>query len=826
MESCTRKELVGKHLRRVQMAVVALALLLIPLALSSHTEAVGQATVTINGAVSPQQLTVSVGTTVTWQLADGDKHRIRSLSGPVAFDSGGLAAGGSYSFTFNTVGTVQYRDEENKNIDAYTGSVTVVNSIPTTVPGPVTTLPGTTLPGTPPPVTTPPAPQTITVKLAGRAFTPNSISVAVGDTVVWSNNDKDAHTVTERKGVFDSGTVNAGGSFRRTFTAPGSYSYFCDIHPNMVGVVAVSAPTPTGTLPPPPPPPTTPPPPPVTNPPAGGGTGGTAGGTAGGATGASRVTIVDFGFSPATLTVAQGTTVTWTNGGLARHTVAANDGSFHSPDVRSGQVYSQTFTTPGTFTYICDIHPDMKGTIAVTGKGGTPPPPPAPTTAPPAVTATGDIRIADFQFSPGTITITAGQSLTFVNTGAARHSATARDGSFDTGLLSRGQSARKSFGTPGTYLYFCSLHSNMTGTILVKGADGSAPPPPKERVVPVAKSGDVQMVDFAFSPKQLTVTAGATVGFVNAGLAPHTATSKDGTWDTGIVSSGTTKKVTFAKPGTFTFYCTIHPQMVGTVLVTGADGAAPPPEAAAATPAGPPTKLAIKVLADTFDPADAKVAAGGTVTWTIDSLSPHILEGDNKAFTSELIHHGETFSFTFDQPGTYTYHDGLTGRMQGTLTVVADPATLIKGAATDGTAASVNIIDLDFDPREVTVVKGATVTWTNIGQAPHTVTAKDQSWTSELLQNGGTFAHTFDAVGRFTYICNLHPNMVGTVIVTDAAGVAPVAQDPQPAAPLVDPGRGGSGTSSLLLLVIGAAVVSLAAFVIGRRSASHGVAGA
>jgi plastocyanin len=831
MEPCTHNHVAGKHLRRVLMAVTGLTLLLIPLALTDHTDAAGTASVTMNGGLTPKVITVQVGTTVTWQFADAGKHRMRSLSGPTQFDSGGLPAGGSWSFTFSALGTVNYGDDENKNIDAYMGSVVVVNTVPTTTPG---TTPGTTVPGGTTPPTPPALPQTVAVRIANRAFAPTSLSIAVGDTVVWTNNDKEAHTVTERNLSFDSGSFGVGATFRRTFTAPGTYSYFCDIHPSMVGVVAVSAPTTGGTLPPPPTlPPTPPTPSTVTGGGAGGGSGGGAGGGAGsgigggaggGSTGAPSVTIADFSFAPATLTVAQGTTVTWTNSGLARHTVAANDGTFHSPDVRAGQTYTRTFPTPGTYTYICDIHPDMKGTIAVTGAGGTPPPPAPPTTALPPVTANGDVRIADFNFAPRTITITAGESLTFVNTGAARHSATARDGSFDTGLLPRGQSATRTFGTPGTYLYFCTLHSQMTGTILVEGTDGSAPPPPKEVVAAVAKDGDVQMADFSFSPKQLTVVAGSSIGFTNGGVAPHTATSKDGSWDTGIVRSGTTTRVTFDTPGTFTYYCTIHPQMVGTLLVTGADGAAPPPEAAASTPVTP-SKVDVKVLADTFEPADARVAQGGVVTWTVDSLSPHIIEADKGAFTSDLVHHSEVFSFTFDTPGTYQYHDGLTGEMVGSVTVVAAPGSAGElGASADGKKATVNIVDLDFDPREVTVVEGAEVTWTNTGQAPHTVTAKDQAWTSELLQNGDTFSHTFDQTGRFEYLCNLHPNMVGAVIVTDATGVAPVAQVPQPAAALVNPGSGGRGGTPMLLLVLGGMAVGLATFVMGRRSASHGAA--
>lgn len=793
------------------MAAAVLVFLMIPLALVSHTDAVNAATIVVNGGLSPKELTVPVGTTVTWQFADADKHRIRSQSGPVQFDSGGLAAGSSWSFTFSTTGTVIYGDDENKNLDAYTGAITVSDS----VPAPTTTVPGgsTPAPGTPTP---PSAPATVTVRVANRAYATPSLSIATGDTVVWTNADKDDHTVTDRAGAFDSGVFAPGGSWRRTFTSAGTFTYFCDLHPSMVGSVTVSVPSPTGTLPPPPPPPPAP-----TAPPAAGGgaipgTPGTPGGS--GAAGGTSVNMFDFGFAPSTLTVAQGAAVTWSNTGLARHTVVADDGSFRSPDVRASQTFTRTFTVPGTYTYICDIHPEMTGTIAVLGAGGEAPPAAAPAAVPAAVTATGDVRMADFSFAPRSLTITVGQTLTFVNTGAARHSATAKDGSFDTGLLARGGTARKTFNTPGTFPYVCTLHANMTGTILVTGANGEAPPPPKAAPTVAVANGDVKMIDFDFSPKEMTVTAGATVGFVNAGVAPHTATAKDGSWDTGMVRAAGRAEITFNTPGTYSYYCTVHPNMVATLLVLGADGAAPPPEAAAAAPAGPPSKVDVQVLAESFDPADVRVAQGGSVTWTIASMSPHIIADEDETFASELLHTGESFSFTFDQPGTFTYHDGLTGEMTGTVTVVADPGSLEKGVAEDGMSAAINIIDLDYDPREVTVVKGAEVAWTNVGRAPHTVTAKDQAWTSELMQTGDRFTHVFDETGRFDYICTLHPNMVGTIVVTDSLGAAP-PQQPQAAAPLVDPGRDGGRSTPLVLLVVGAGVVGLAAFVIGRRTA-------
>ena len=82
--------------------------------------------------------------------------------------------------------------------------------------------------------------------------------------------------------------------------------------------------------------------------------------------GGTAVAITDFKFNPATLTVPVGTTVTWTNQDEEPHTIAAKDGSFHSPGMDTHGTYSFTFTTPGSYDYICSIHPFMTGTVVVT----------------------------------------------------------------------------------------------------------------------------------------------------------------------------------------------------------------------------------------------------------------------------------------------------------------------------------------------------------------------------------------------------------------------------------------------------------------------------
>ena len=79
-----------------------------------------------------------------------------------------------------------------------------------------------------------------------------------------------------------------------------------------------------------------------------------------------QVSIDNFAFAPATLTVKAGSTVTWTNRDEEPHTVAATDGSFHSPGMGTGATYSHTFPAAGTFDYVCSIHPSMHGTVVVT----------------------------------------------------------------------------------------------------------------------------------------------------------------------------------------------------------------------------------------------------------------------------------------------------------------------------------------------------------------------------------------------------------------------------------------------------------------------------
>jgi LPXTG-motif cell wall-anchored protein len=79
----------------------------------------------------------------------------------------------------------------------------------------------------------------------------------------------------------------------------------------------------------------------------------------------ATVTITDFKFTPDTVTVNEGDTVTWTNDGPTIHTATADDGSFDTGTLRKGESGSATFTQAGTIAYICLPHPFMKGKVVV-----------------------------------------------------------------------------------------------------------------------------------------------------------------------------------------------------------------------------------------------------------------------------------------------------------------------------------------------------------------------------------------------------------------------------------------------------------------------------
>jgi plastocyanin len=107
------------------------------------------------------------------------------------------------------------------------------------------------------------------------------------------------------------------------------------------------------------------------------------------------------------------------------------------------------------------------------------------------------------------------------------------------------------------------------------------------------------------------------------------------------------------------------------------------------------------------------------------------------------------------------------------LLIVVMAATLLMSAGSSSSsaktpqpaAAEVKIDNFSFGPTTLTVAVGATVTWTNRDDIPHTVVSTEKLFKSKVLDTDEKFSYTFTKAGTYPYFCSIHPKMTGSVVV-------------------------------------------------------------
>ena len=104
--------------------------------------------------------------------------------------------------------------------------------------------------------------------------------------------------------------------------------------------------------------------------------------------------------------------------------------------------------------------------------------------------------------------------------------------------------------------------------------------------------------------------------------------------------------------------------------------------------------------------------------------------------------------------------EGSGNSVQQPTASIPSNSTLVKIVANTGSNS--------FSPNPVEVEVGETVTWINDDSGRHTVTSKDGVFDSGMMGRGQSFSYTFDEVGEYPYFCDPHPNMVGSVVVTES----------------------------------------------------------
>ena len=107
--------------------------------------------------------------------------------------------------------------------------------------------------------------------------------------------------------------------------------------------------------------------------------------------------------------------------------------------------------------------------------------------------------------------------------------------------------------------------------------------------------------------------------------------------------------------------------------------------------------------------------------------------------------------------------------MRSILALGAIAALVAFAAPASAATVEVKIDNFTFNPQQITVKAGDTVTWVNHDDIPHTVTSKTALFRSKAMDTDDKFSFTFATPGSFPYFCALHPHMTGTIVVEAAA---------------------------------------------------------
>ncbi len=363
-------------------------------------------------------------------------------------------------------------------------------------------------------------------------YIPNDVRIAPGTTVTWTNNDSMDHTVTSQSSApapFDSGVISQGHSFSFTFTTPGTYPYYCKIHPFMHGNVTVLG--------------------------------------NGSNSAAIHLQAQNIKFNLSSISVPAGSLVTVFFKNLdsgTPHNFAVYDSSAAATVIFKGTIITgvasttYTFTaptTPGTYFFRCDVHPTiMFGNFIVTPSGSQ---------------SASQVVMENNSYQPEALTVTPGTTVEWTNKDSVNHTVTTTSGpiQFDSGTVLPNGTFSQVFLVPGTYVYHSVNDTGMQGNITVNG-------PPSFLVNLTAQN-------YQFDKSSIYVPAGQNISIffknLDQGVAHNFALYGSSSLQvkifqgadiTGVASTLYTFKAP-SSPGLYFFRCDVQPNlMFGSFIVT------------------------------------------------------------------------------------------------------------------------------------------------------------------------------------------------------------------------------------------------------------------
>ncbi|MFQ5603972.1 MAG: cupredoxin domain-containing protein [bacterium] len=426
------------------------------------------------------------------------------------------------------------------------------------------------------------------------------------------------------------------------------------------------------------------------------------------------ISMLDNVFSPRDATVKPGATVIWKNDGARPHTATSDDGLWDSGNVDSGQSWSWKVpdeTTAGTdFPYYCVYHGDKggQGMAGILHVGSASP---GQKTLFVSVSVNPDAGEAPLQDVDITVQVS----------GTATGDITYRidcngDGTFEDENTIASDTYRSadlcSYDSPGAYTVKVAVERDGLTAEATTTINVLEPPP--------SSTGDtvvIAMQDNFFSPKDVTVKAGATIIWDNVGNRPHTSTSDDGIWDSGNVDSGQSWSwqvpEATADGTSLPYFCVYHGNkggqgMAGVIYV----GTQPPPSSSSDT-------VNVSMIDNFFSPRDVTVKPGATVRWRNVGLMPHTTTSDDGIWDSGKVDSGATWSWTVPdetQSGTVipyfcVYHgdkggQGMTGVINVSTSAQQQP-TLSVTLTASPPAGMAPLKGVDFTAQVSGTVEGA-----------------------------------------------------------------------------------------------------------------------
>jgi len=725
-------------------------------------------------------------------------------------------------------------------------------------------------------------------------FLPYSVTVNVGDQVIWSNDDTAAHTVTSNDGSFDSGLFMAGTSFSHTFSQAGEYPYFCIVHPWMTGVVNVQ--------------------------------------------GAPSIEYysLEVSVSPSTVLEDEIAVISGqlyasqyisgyeisvkfeTDTGLSGGTWILDGGHFNTNAVWPVGVHTITYyfnSDAGTLVSnsitLTVKTPDLPGTIITLDPFTS-----SITTDEGKVSFSGQLTSENGLAIYGKMVIIqaesggSGQSLSAITDSNGRFTA-----ELGFGTESKVWTIYAKFEGDSEYKKSSSNIRQLT----VTSAPVPPPPAPPGTDVIISLGSSVpgcEQTNSCYSPSTISIDVGDTITWYNADTAAHTITSgnaadgPDGVFDSGLFMSGTSFSHTFSQADTYPYFDMTHPWMSGVVIVVPE----PEPVCGAGTilkdgvcvvdtepVCGPNQVFQLGVCQDidtqpvvvAWDKPTYKICDTGTVTVIDENLNKdsNLINFGSIQFTSDsdpsgvevfLVETGEntstfvgsmqlcgelsvsegdkvyatygnigdaaTIEFSAITPITVftdrtSYSDGDTIRISGKVGEILSgyQVTIQVYEPSIGQRVYVNQVSVEVDttfsdqitaggplwessgtytvkvlygseartakttftftasvipppppgtdveiplgssvpgcettnscwiPSTISVDVGYTVTWYNADTAAHTVTSGTGTpngiFDSSLFMAGTSFSHTFSQAGEYPYFCMVHPWMTGLVLV-------------------------------------------------------------